>query len=422
MRLNSICVAVLVPLLAGSCLNATQAGTLSLKAGIGYDFISQEFFLDSLARTGADSLDFALKTEYLDDLKGRLQLTWSPFSDRRLEMRPGYEQTADFIRLRLLNDYRTALGAARLDLHSELDWKNRYRDSDNLDESYLYGYVKSGLAVPLTELLTSRIQLTGEAVDFDSATGFSHDHYRLGGKIGLSAAFENFSFGDFNLFAMARRVPDSTALDYLVAGAEAAFFGFWGPAELDLTSRFERKDYNREPDRDDHYRLEFSGRNKLHLGGDFFVRQDAELDLAFFSSSDPVNQNYGRLGLTFLSGYERGVLSISLGPDFEYLYEIEKDIFEGGDYWESGARIEVDLVSVGHFFGSVDNVLGYRDLKHDSDLQSSFTFERLSVIGDVGIWRGLSLSALFSAEWEWHENRTENVALFLLSSNLTYTF
>ena len=339
-----------------------------------------------------------------------------------MELRPSYEQTADFIHIRLLNDYQTLAGAARLDLHSELDWKNRYHDSDDLGESYLYGYLKSGLSVPITGLLTTRIQLTGEAVDFDSATGFSYDHYRLGGKVGLTAAFEDFSFADFNLFAMARRVPDSTALDYLLAGAEAAFFGFWGPAELDLSSRFERKDYNRELYRDDHYRLAFSGRNKLHLGRDFFVRQDAELDLTFYSPNDPINQNYGRVGLAFLSGYERGVVSIGLGPDFEYLYEIEKDFAEGADYWESGARVEIDLISAGRLFGSVDNVLGYRDLKHENDLQSSFTFERLNLIGDLRIWQGLSLSALFSAEWEWHENRTENAALFLLSSNLTYSF
>ena len=104
------------------------------------------------------------------------------------------------------------------------------------------------------------------------------------------------------------------------------------------------------------------------------------------------------------------------------MYEIEKDFAEGADYWESGARVEIDLISAGRLFGSVDNVLGYRDLKHENDLQSSFTFERLNLIGDLRIWQGLSLSALFSAEWEWHENRTENAALFLLSSNLTYSF
>ena len=94
MRLTSIRVAVLVPLLAGSCFNTIEAGTLDLKAGIGYDFISQEFFLDSISRSGTDSLDFALKTDYLDDIKGRVQLTWSPFptavwsSDPAMNKRP----------------------------------------------------------------------------------------------------------------------------------------------------------------------------------------------------------------------------------------------------------------------------------------------------------------------------------------------
>ncbi len=73
-------------------------------------------------------------------------------------------------------------------------------------------------------------------------------------------------------------------------------------------------------------------------------------------------------------------------------------------------------------FCSIESILGYRNLKYENELQSDFSFERLNIIADVRIWSVLSLSVLFSAEWEWHERKEENSQIYLLSSNLSYAF
>ena len=76
----------------------------------------------------------------------------------------------------------------------------------------------------------------------------------------------------------------------------------------------------------------------------------------------------------------------------------------------------------GLFLGTLESVLGYRNLKYVNGLQSNFIYERLNLIADWNIFGGLNFNIIFSAEWEWHENEEENSQIFLLSSGLKYRF
>jgi hypothetical protein len=198
--------------------------------------------------------------------------------------------------------------------------------------------------------------------------------------------------------------------------------GFYSGGEIDLYGRFERKDYRQPFDEGDHIRIELNARSKVDVGKKWFTRQDIDFELTLFSSGDPVNHDYGRTRLTLLYGYESDNLSIGIGPDFEYLDERQDSLAEGEDYFESGGKLDLDYMKLDKVFGSVESILGYRNLKFENELQSDFTFERLSVIADVKLFSVLSLSILFSAEWEWHTRAEENSRIYLLSSNLSYTF
>jgi len=189
-----------------------------------------------------------------------------------------------------------------------------------------------------------------------------------------------------------------------------------------LFTRLERKDYNQPSDKDDHYRFELSARNKVSLSQSWFSRQELDFELALYSSADPVNYDYGRAGLTLLYGYENNGLSIAVGPDFEYLDEQQNDLTETEDYFESGAKVDLDYIKIDGLFCSLESITGFRNLKYENELQSDFSFERLNIIADVKILSELSLSVLFSAEWEWHQRREENSQVYLLSSSLGYAF
>ncbi len=422
--LRTLAVTTLI-ILTGGFLNLSEAAGFNFKAGIGYDFLSQEYFLDSIAEAGPDSIfaEFSLTTDYLDDVKGLFAVNWSPFEDRRFELTTQYEQTPEFIRLKFLGDLRTKVGRSKLDIFSELDWRHKSDDSASFGDSYLLGYSRAKLAVPLSKKIKSTWQLRAEFVDFDSVTTFSYDFYRLGGKIGLEMILGNISFGDARITVDSRQVPDSSALNYLNFGVEGSFFGFYRQGEIDFFSRFEKKDYNRSDNNDDFIRYEFTGRHKLRLGRLYYLRQELDFEYVGFDPSDPVNHDYFQLGLTFLTGLEGFDYSIGLGPDFELLSQsADDDLLLTEDYFEAGVKLDFDLMKIRRYFASLESVTGYRNLKNENDLLTDFSYERLNLIGDLNLLGGLNLNLLFSAEWEWHEISTNNSTLFLLSSNLSYSF
>ena len=425
MRSNLTRTRLILILLAGGIWSSIQAAGLSFRAGVGYEFLSQEFFLDSLSRTGADSLAAltALKTTYLDDVRAQLSVSYVPSDRSRPELHSSLEQTRDFVRLKFLADYRPTLGRLRLDWSGEIDWKEGYGDSAKPDDSYVYGYGRARFMLPLSERLSLSWQVRSDFVSFDSAAPYSFDHYRLGGKAGILRTFAGFSSLDMYLFCLARKVPDSSGLEYLSCGAEMSFLGFYPRGELDLLVRVESKNYNLPGKQDDYIRLEADIRNKVSLGNLFFIRQEVDLEAHSFGQSDFFNNNYQRLELNLVGGVEKHTLSAGLGPHFEVLSEEKNgDMSFGEDYCETGLKTDLDYMNPGLLFCSVESVLAFRNLYQEGDLHSDFLIERLNLLGDWRILGAMSLNILLSAEWEWHEKAEENNRLFLVSAGAYYTF
>ncbi len=410
-------------LIAGG-YHTSEAAGFHYNAGIGYDFLSQEYFLDSAAQSGVDSVltDWSLRTDYLDDVKGMLSFTVLPLNDRSLELTTRYEQTSDFFRLKFRGDARANLGKSRLDLNGELDWRHRHNGEATFGDSYLFGYSRAKLAVPVNESVKSIFEVRGEFVEFDSVTATSFNYYKVGGKIGFEKLFKNFSFGDVKAKFSTRQAPDSSAMNYVNFGIEGSYFGFYNQGDIDFYVNVERKDYNLIDGRNDFWKYELEGRNKVRMGERYFTSQEIDFELTEYDPNDPVNLDYYVLELTLLAGFESRVLTIGVGPEIEALHEDKDDFMVSGDYFEAGGKVEVDVLKGSRLFVSTESVLGYRDLKDNDELITDYTYERVNVIGNAMIFKGLRFNILFSAEWEWHQIPTNDSKIFLLSSSLSYGF
>jgi len=412
----------LISLLLSAPATAGAIDHMTVRAALAYDFISQEYFVDSIANAG-DELAYALKTNYLDDLKGRLGLVITPYDDNRLTLSPTYEQTADFFRLRFRSDYSGEIDRGKLYINSELDWKARYADSAESGLPYRYGYFRAKYKLPVDLRWSSHLQLMAEGVDFDTVAAGSRDYYRLSGKLGVGYQGDDFSFGQFSFFVSGRKVPDSTEMNYFSYGIETDYFApLGGSGDLSLTGRLEEKNYNQPDDEDDQVRLELTGNGQIGISNNLISRQEIEIDIVAYATPDAVNRNYQRYQLALLGGYESGLGSFGLGPAFELFKEQQFEDIETEDYFESGVKVTFDLISPGRLFGSIESETGYRNLKYENDFQSNFSFERLNLIGDAKIWNGISANLLLSAEWEWHKSNFENSKIYLVSSSLTYSF
>ncbi len=412
-------------LLTGSFGPIASASGFTFKAGVGYDFLSQEFFLDSAALTGPDSLltQWELTTDYYDDLKGQLSFSYIPHDDRRLELSATYDQTRDFLRARLNGNIRADIKKSRLDLTAEIEGKNRYRGEDEFGQSYLLAYGRGKLTTPLTNSLNLAMQIHADGVSFESTSEYNYNYYRYGGRLGLEKSFDNFSFAEITLYAENRLVPDSGDLDYSRIGVESSFMGFYGASgQLDLLGTLEKKDYNRPNNQYDHYRLDLDGRNRVSLSGQWLSQQELTFEMTQYDPDDPVSNDYSLTRLALLAGLERIRWTILAGPEFRLMDEQVREGLTFEDYSEYAGRINLDYVDPSLLWLSVESSLGRRNQDEEEEFHSDFTFERLTVFGELTLATGLSLNALFSAEWEWHEVSTDDTRIYLLSSSLTYSF
>ena len=396
---------------------------LTLKAGLGYDFISQEYFFDDSLLTDTLDAALALKTTYLDNFKGSFTLGFMPYDDRRLDLRATYEHAKDDVRARLYADWRLGLsGKAKLWLNGELDLREDNSRDEEPGDSHLYGRADSKLTLAVGQSLSLWTRLSVDAVTFDSVSTYNYDHYRLGWKAGLAKTLGDFSHLEADLFGLYRQVPDSSDLDYLSLGAEGSLFLLYERGQFDGFLRLERRDYHLPGSLNDYARVDLDARHKVNTSSSLFLGQELQLETAVFSSDDLLNLNYTRLGLTATVGADLSNLTLSLGPDLERLIEQDDETSVGQDYFEIGLKADLDYVNAAFLFSSVESVLGRRYLDSQGELQSDFTYERLNLITDCTIANCLNFNLMFSAEWEWHDQSDEDNQIFLLSTGLSYTF
>lgn len=408
-------VTLVSPVLAG--------GDFTFKAGLGYEFISQEFFLDSLAQSGVDSLATitSLKTTYLDDIRGQLSFLYTSPGDRRLELGTTLEQTPDIFRLRFTSGFRPELGKLKIDWAGELDWRRAVGDSVAEGDSYVLGYGKARFMLPISGSTSLWWQLRSEIIRFDSVGDYSYDHNRFGGKLGLAWSMADLSSFAVDYFIGGRDVPDSSQLDYLDYGVEASYFGFKSRSTLDLYGRLEKKDYRRPAGQDDYIRVEVTGRHKVTVNDRIFLRHQLDVEALYFDQPDFVNRSYGRSRLVLQGGIQGAELSAAVGPHLELLSEARDELTAGEDYFEGGVRGNLDFFR-SNLFGLLESTVGHRNIYSAAEFQSDFVFHRLNLVFDWRFWQVVSLNAMVSGEWEWHDDSQENSQLYLLSSWLTCRF
>ena len=423
LSLAAICVVFASGHLTGSTLPGPG---VSLKAGIGYEFFSQEFFLDSLDQAGADSLDIttALKTTYLDDLKAQIRLGYVPFEDYRLELDGYYEQTKDSYRIRGYWNYRPNLGPFRLDWNSELDWRDGTPEAGESDPGYLTGSGRAKLALPLSRSTSLWGRGRAEFVRFDSAGAGAFDYRRITGELGTSHTFSSYSMLSGSGFVARRIVPDSPAQEYRSIGLDGSFLGFYPDGEIDVLSRYESRDYNRPGAIEDYFRWELDIRNRHNLSERFFAREEVELEIIHFDTTSYLTSDYRRIETSIMAGITGPASSVAAGPRLEILDETQTDPYViGEDYVEYGMKAQLDLIQPGQLFASLETVTGVRNLRDEGNTdapQSDFIFERLNFLGDWSPAGRLSLNLLLSVDWEWHDNSDENSRMVLLTTGLSY--
>ncbi|MBK7141751.1 MAG: hypothetical protein IPH75_06705 [bacterium] len=417
-------VAVVLIVIAAAGYSEADSRPFSLKAGIGYDYLSQRYFMDSLAVAGIDTVltRYELSSDYLNDLKGSLELAYKYAGENLFDLSTRLEQTQDITRLKLTSNWLARWTSLDLRWRNQIEWRHQADSASSTLGSYVSGATNLKARRFFSQSTAVWGQFLADGTDFRSDLQYGYDFYRVTAKLGLEQSFGILSTASLHGFMTSREVSDSVTLNYDGYGIEGTFSGLLSRLEIDFLTRWEKKDYNRAANDDDYNRFELDSRSRLDLGRQLFSRQVLELEMTSFDPNDPLNDDYSRLGGTLTMGVSLGSLEIDAGPDFELLRQPDADSSSAEDYDEIAAQVGMNYISVTGLFASVEHRLGKRSLGYPNEYQSDFSFYDLSMLTSWPISRGLELSLILSATWEWHDQETEDNRSLLLSSGLTYRF
>jgi hypothetical protein len=415
--------------MAGPCFGSTfGVDGLTLKAGVGYEFLSQDFYLDSLEQAGIDSLDLTttLKTTYFDDLKAQLRFGYASGENRRFSLDGVYEQTSDQQRLRAYLYQAFSAGPFRIDWSGEADFREGKIDPTEGDPGYVSGNARARISLPVARNTTLWTRFRGDRVQFDSAGQGAFDYNRAGVELGVTQYLGGYSILTGSGFVLNRYVPEARTEEYHSAGFDLSLAGVVAEGDFDVSIRYESRDYARGGDLDDYRRWELNLRDYRPLGGSFFTREELEIEILAFDSTAYLTSDYQRVELAVLAGLERSWGSLAAGPHFATLSETQVDAYTvGEDYVEYGIKTQVDLIRPGRALVSLESISGRRNLKDegtDELVQTDFDFERLNLLVDWTAVGRIGVSLLLSTEWEWHREASENSRMALVTSGVTYSF
>jgi hypothetical protein len=424
---NVFIITALLSIFAG-IVSADNPGLFRARVGLGYDFVSQEYFTsssryDTSLTPDPDQLLEAtlLRKDYLDDKKGLIYLTLDPRRNSQYILEAGWEQTPDIYRALGWGHVTVGDSDSRLEADMNLELKQRYRGETEVGEDVSVIKAKAGYRRHLSEGLEGQLRILAERVAFDSAGSLVYDYARFGGEVELDIFSRDFNSAVFSIGAEKRNVPDSSWLDYLSVRAGVGYFGSLSRTLVSADLTVEKKNFDAPEDRDDYTLMTLLASLKIPAGGTFFLKPDLSLEYFDFRADNFINEDYMLARAGFLSGWDLERLSVSFGPRLELL-TIETDLESDDDYAEPLVFAGLDLMYADRAFVILDNQLGQRTYRNNPEYYSDFIFDRLSLIGTLKVFRSLSLDLLFSAEWEWHEIDSDDSRLYLLSTGLNYSF
>jgi hypothetical protein len=309
----------------------------------------------------------------------------------------------------------------RLELRSSLRLKFFREGSD-----YSFGndYIQSNTFFKLRRKIADahRINFRSriEFLDFDKRTEFDYDYryidagveYEIGTVIGSSARLGGF--------IGYRETPD-TLLSYRrsLANLDVRISSGYGTSfQMNVTA--DRRDY-REAVRSSYWSVfSYISLVAARLSGKtLYFNVDSEI-IAYDEPTDIFFDTHFIRGGLRGSIPIRGYISLYLEPRYArmlcpYLPEER--------YWEASAIIGMDIMTSNHLWISAAYEPGYRGyLFEENVLYSDFYFNRVTLMGNVGLPQNFSVNLLFSHDPERHSRRDDDFSLTLVSIALSKRF
>lgn len=402
-----------------------DTASVSVRSGVAYDYFSQRYFIDSLVASGGDTTleSWEFSRKYLNDFRLWFSADYPGALGRKNRLHILGELSDEQWRLRLAPMYSLAVGQSVLSGGVELERRRRYKGASVSGDSYWFALARTRISVPVGNGVRAIGGIIGDLARFDSTTSSALNYWRVGGSAGVDFEFGNLSSAYLHLFGAKRGVPDSTWLGYQSLGAEASLSWSYNRGDLNAIFRAENRAYDDPDGIDDHVRIDGNIRSKTFLSSRWFVFAYADGEATIYDKDNFLNQSVGRIRSAAMVGFTLSETStLAVGPHLEWLDERAGLILITPDYAETGIRCDADILAGNSLFATLQSVTGKHKLKQQSETSSSYTFQRIALMGDGRVVGRLSVSLFWSVEWEWHDRASDDTFSHFFSASLSQSF
>jgi|GEM_PF-5834075 len=405
---------------------AEETSLIKFSFGLGYDNVSERYYLVHYDTIGvpSESLEALRRaTEEIEEMQAILKFDLN-------------KNFADHSRFSVKNSFSLSSLYLRdiLRIEWEKDWLNLSNQTelktiqDTTKVPYQTDYFTNNFNVQLKARLSPGLSLRFrnnlEYTEYKEKSTYPYDYYlnRTGLELDKEISFDGFLHLSYQFSK--RYVPDSALINYDRHFLDVSFDKYFGwETLLQLENELDRKLFNKPGGLDDFWEetFTFGLSKKIHTRWELLFRN--EFEILSYDTEDEINFNYFENKFSTALEYELSDgLEIKGEPEWSVFSSLKR-LYQDYNYNQLAFSLSFDLSRSTNLWLSVEDRFGKRNYKSDENpFYTDYLLNQVSLFLDGELSAHLGFNLMLSVDSEWHNSKGDNLTVFLISSELTYSF
>jgi len=394
--------------------------------GLGYDNVSERYYLVHYDTLGIPSESLGVLRRATEEIEERKAIF-------KFDLKKDF---SDHSRLSVTNSLSLSNVYLRDILRIEWgkDWLNLSNQSelktiqDTTQVPYQTDYFINDFDLKLKARLSPgfylRFRNNLEYTEYKERTVYAYNYYLNRSTLELEKELSSDGFLHLSYQFSKRYVPDSTQINYDGHFLDLSLDKYFGwQTLLQVENELERKIF-RKPGGVDNFwgdRFICGLSKKIYSRMELLFRN--EFELFTYDVEDEINFNYLENKFFTATGYELADgMKIKGGPEWVIFSSLE-NLYRGYNYHQWALVLSFDLSRSTRLWLSLEDKFGRRDYESDeSPFYSDYLLNQISLFVDGELGTHLNFNLMLSVDSEWHPSKGDDLTVFLISSELNYSF
>ena len=395
---------------------ASPAAFAQVWLGLGYDGVSQEYFLTVI--------DTALLTP--DSLE-QLKRTATAINEGEMSLRTrignniSWDQTTAYSSLYWQHrSYVAAYTPRNRSIWGGVEYRLNYKTPhDSAAASAFSNYITHEVQGRFQKHVAGfglGLRGIGQFVRYPDSQAFTYDYDQYRAEARFTRGSDPIHYQELGILLLRRNVPDSARVSYREAGLNLGVGWGVGIWRTDAVVEFVNRRYD-TPEAG----LGFNAfRLRMNWNDDGIqAHWPGLLEIESYSYDNLVSllADFVRADLRQRRAFPLpGGWSPFVEPGLEYVWSAADE-----DYVEPRLKVGTELFRLDGWWASSDVGLGRRNYPSDSFSGfSSFWRFNVNVFVNGPLTRRLALNVMYTQDWEWHAVSADNLSVLILSAGLRY--